>query len=300
MSRPLQPPSVRISAPAKLNLGLEVIGRRPDGYHDLVTIYQAIDLSDDLALTPSLNLSLTCDDPALANASNLALAALVRLHDRAEMGQGAHAHLEKRIPVAAGLGGASSDAAAALVAGRQLWQAAASEEALAEIALSLGSDVPFFLRGGTALATGRGECLERLPAPSNAWFVVVSPAVAITDKTATLYRALTPADFSDGSAVRRQAARLRAGERLEPSLLPNAFARALYALRPDLADLPATMRRHGAPTVALAGAGPSHYAVLDDPEVARRVARHLAAELGDRARVVAAAPVDEPPMPIPT
>ena len=290
---------VTIRAPAKLNLGLEVVGRRPDGYHDLVTIFQAVSVFDDVTLTPAPDLDVASDDPGLAGPDNLAFGALVALRTRLGTSQGASVRLTKRIPVAAGLGGASSDAAATLLGARRLWDAAVADEDLAELAAALGSDVPFFLRGGTVLATGRGERLEPLPPPA-VWFVVVTPAVALPRKTATLYAALTPADLSDGRDVRRQARRLRAGEPLAPDLLRNAFTRPLAALRPGLAELPTVMRRHGAPVVALSGAGPSHYAVVDDPEGAARLATTLAEVFGEAARVVACEPVANPPRPVAT
>ena len=286
---------VEVAAPAKLNLGLEVVGRRPDGFHDLVTIFQAVSLADRLTLAPAPEIRLLCEDSALRGPDNLALRALVRLREQMGTASGATLHLDKHIPVAAGLGGASSDAAAALLAARRLWGAPASEENLAELAAELGSDVPFFLRGGTALATGRGERLEPLPTPAGIWFVVVSPAVVVPRKTATLYAALTRDDFSDGARVKQQAARLRAGLPLAPDLLVNAFARPLSELRPELAELPNLMRAAGAPAVALSGAGPSHYALLDDADAARDVADRLAARLGARAALAVVTPLAEPP-----
>jgi len=265
-----------------------------------VTIFQTVALLDRLTLAPAPDLRLGCDDPALAGPDNLALRALARLRDRVGTTAGAHLRLEKNIPVAAGLGGASSDAAAALLAARRLWSALIADEELFELAAELGSDVPFFLRGGTALATGRGERLETLPAPAGLWFVIVSPAVAVPRKTATLYAALTQRDFSDGTRVERQAARLRADLPLAPELLVNAFARPLAALRPELEELPELMRAAGAPAVALSGAGPSHYAVLDDPEAARRLATRLSERLGPLAAVRVTTPWAEPPQPAAT
>jgi 4-diphosphocytidyl-2-C-methyl-D-erythritol kinase len=165
--------------------------------------------------------------------------------------------------------------------------------------MGLGSDVPFFLRGGTALATGRGERLEPLPTPGGVWFVVVSPNVTIPRKTATLYAALGPRDFSGGAATRELARRLREGKGLDPGLLVNAFGRALVEMRPEVAAVPAAMRRAGAPFVALTGAGPSHWTALPEPEAARAMAASLRDELGEAARVVVCEPVGKPPEPVP-
>jgi len=285
-----------VRAPAKLNLGLEVVGRRDDGYHEVVTILQTVAIFDDLTLAAQKTLTLTSIDAGLAETENLGLTALARLQAWCGETAGAAVHLSKGIPIAAGLGGASSDAAAALLGARHLWKLSVSDERLAELALTLGSDVPFFLTGGTALATGRGERLVPLPTLVGTWFVVVSPRVAIPRKTATLYGALSVSDFSEGEAVRAQAARLGGGAALEAGLLGNAFQRALYAMQPELADLPGLLRRYGATTTGLSGAGPSHYAVMSDRGSADRLAGAVAAALGDSARVMVAAPVDGPPV----
>ena len=289
---------VTIRTPAKLNLGLEVVGIRPDGYHDVVTILQAVSISDDLTLMSGGELRVSISEPALAIEDNLALTGLQRLRERIGVEAGAAVEIDKGIPVAAGLGGASSDAAAALLAARRLWNASVPDETLAELAGGLGSDVPFFLSGGTVLATGRGERLEALPSPARAWFVVVSPRVAIPRKTATLYAALRREDFSGGDRVRAQAERLRAGEPLDPSLFANAFVRPLYALKPELSRVADAMRRAGAPVVALSGAGPSHYAVVPDPATASTLARDVRRLLGETAIVFACEAVNKPPTPV--
>lgn len=300
MSAGAEERTVRIVAPAKLNLGLEIVGRRPDGFHDLVTIFQAIDRFDDLSLSGNVGGRLEGDRGDVPDEENLAIRALARLRVAAGIDAGARVAIGKRIPVASGLGGASSDAAAALVAARALWNLALPDRTLARIALTLGSDVPFFLRGGTALAEGRGERLEPLPSPAGARFVVVVPRIAIPRKTAALYAALRPADFTDGTTVRAQADRLRAGRSLDPELLVNAFARPLAAVSSDLATLPDRLRRLGAPHVALSGAGPAHYVVLEDAEEARRLARTIRGALAGSAEVFEAGPLPHPPIPIVT
>jgi 4-diphosphocytidyl-2-C-methyl-D-erythritol kinase len=279
-----------IDAPAKLNLGLEVIGRRDDGFHEIATIFLTINLYDRVTLSPSADLELSCDDVALAGEDNLALHALRLLRDETNHPGGAHIHLCKRIPAAAGLGGASSDAAAALLGGRELWQLDVSDARLHDLAVRLGSDVRFFLRGGCAIGRGRGDRLEPLPLSADLWFVVVMPDVRIPAKTASLYARLTPEDFSDGSLIAAQAARLRAGLVPDVMLLRNAFARPLYAMVPELAALPSIMRDADAGEVAISGAGPAHYAVMTDGAQAEGIATRLREQLGDRAQLFVARP----------
>jgi 4-diphosphocytidyl-2-C-methyl-D-erythritol kinase len=286
-----------IDAPAKLNLGLEVIGRRDDGFHEIATIFVTIDLCDRVTLSPSADLELSCDDDTLAGEDNLAFRALRLLRDETNHPGGARVDLCKRIPAAAGLGGASSDAAAALLAGRDLWQQDVSDARLHDLAARLGSDVPFFLRGGCAIGRGRGDLLEPLPLPAHAslWFVVVVPDVRIPAKTASLYARLGEDDFGDGSLIAAQAARLRSGLAPDVSLLGNAFARPLYAMVPELVALPDIMHEAGAESAAISGAGPAHYAVMTDKAQADRVATRLRERLGDRAQVFVASPAPARP-----
>ena len=160
------PFALTIPAPAKLNLGLEVVGRRADGYHDLATIFLTVSLFDEISVASEsgTSIGLECSGSNLPPQENLVWRAAEAMQEAAP-GRGALLKLEKRIPVAAGLGGASSDAAATLLALRELWQAPVTDEALAAMALELGSDVPFLLRGGCALGGGRGEELLGLPLP---------------------------------------------------------------------------------------------------------------------------------------
>jgi 4-diphosphocytidyl-2-C-methyl-D-erythritol kinase len=284
-----------IDAPAKLNLGLEVIGRRDDGFHEIATIFLTIDLYDRLTFSPANDLELSCDDAALVGEVNLALRALRLLRDEANHPGGARLHLCKRIPAAAGLGGASSDAAAALLGGRELWQQDVSDTDLHDLAARLGSDVPFFLRGGCAVGRGRGNLLQPLPLPADLRFVVAVPDVQIPVKTASLYARLSAEDFSDGSRIAAQATRVNAGLAPDPTLLGNAFARPLYAIAPELDALPDIMRDAGAAPVAISGAGPAHYAVLTGEAKAEQVAACVRERLGDHAQVFVARPAPSRP-----
>ena len=292
--------AVRIEAPAKLNLGLEVVGRRPDGYHEIVTVFQAISIHDSLELAPAPSITVTSTDPSLAGEENLIRTALRLLRQSTGTDQGAAVSLTKRIPIAAGLGGASTDAAAALLAARRLWGTTVNEAELRELARQVGSDVPFFLGAGTALGTGRGDEITVLAPLSDVWFVVVSPSIRIPRKTPALYAALQPSDFSDGSAVHRFAAMLADQLDAPSGLPPNAFARPLYALQPELAVLPTKLAAAGAMTIGLSGAGPSHFALFRDPDAATAAVARLRATLVNAAEVHLATPVGKPPAPVST
>ncbi|MGI9252798.1 MAG: 4-(cytidine 5'-diphospho)-2-C-methyl-D-erythritol kinase, partial [Thermomicrobiales bacterium] len=239
---------------------------------------------DTVTIEEAASLSFVSSDPTLQGTENLAWRAVEALQSAGGSAMPGLVTLDKAIPSAAGVGGASSDAAAALLAGRAFWQLPLSDDDLTALASALGSDVSFFLRGGTAYATGRGEMLEALPAPF-AWFVIVSPDIRLERKTARLYGALKPTDCSDGGAVREQMARLSAGKPLDPALLGNAFTRPLLEILPELNELRTLMSRHAGWSPALSGAGPTHYVVFDDPEAAARCGARLRAELGRAALV---------------
>lgn len=269
---------LRRRAFAKVNLGLEITGRRPDGYHELVTIFQTVDLADGLTIATAPPGTLTLEtDPALGGEQNLALRAARALAERSGTTRGAALTLTKGIPVAAGCGGGSSDAATVLVALRELWALPTTDAELAAIATRLGADVPFFLRGGTALATGIGERLTPLPSPAKTWFVLVTPRLNLpADKTRRLYGALTDADFSDGTRTLDQAARLRRGEPVDPALLANSFAAPLARLFPELDAWRRRLLAAGAPFVQPSGSGPTLYTIAPSEAAARAIARALA------------------------
>ena len=259
---------------AKVNLGLEILGRRTDGYHDLVTILQTIDLADRLTFIQAADLTFTSNDPKLvADPDNLVIRAARRLRDAAEVRTGATIELRKNIPIAAGLGGGSSDAAGTLLALDRLWGLGMSSSDQATLARKLGADVTFFLRGGTQLATGLGDELEPLPHLSAFIVVVVVPS-PYPDKTRRLYRAIRAEDWSDGRAVRALAECARAGQPIHDQPLPSAFDRVTRELFPELASVFAAVHRAGG-TPTLCGAGPTVISLHAERDEASRVTAAL-------------------------
>ena len=192
-----------LEAHAKLNLTLEVLGRRDDGYHETASIMQTLGLSDTVTLEPSEGLELSCSCAELEGAHNLALKAARLLRKESGTSLGAAITIEKRIPVAAGLGGGSADAAATLVGLNRMWKLGLSSDDLRCLASRLGSDVPFLVEGGTAIGLGRGERIRPLPAPDLPWFVLAFPKSNLPDKTASMYRALTPDRFTRGALTHK-------------------------------------------------------------------------------------------------
>ncbi|HEY3083091.1 MAG TPA: 4-(cytidine 5'-diphospho)-2-C-methyl-D-erythritol kinase [Chloroflexota bacterium] len=277
----MTPEGIRELAPAKVNLVLEVLGRRADGYHELATLFQTVGLCDELRFWPDDELTLEVDDPALAGEGNLVLKAARRLRGGAGVTAGARIRLAKRIPAAAGLGGGSSDAAATLRGLRRLWRLDLDDAALAEIASGLGADVPFLLRGGTAFAVGVGERLEPLPDLTPTWVLLYTPPYRVAEKTVRAYRALGPGDWSDGTAAAAAAAAVRSGRRPDLDRAPNAFERVADELFPGLAEHRARLSAAGAPWVRLSGAGPTLFTLT----ARRRTAEAMRKLLGSDAPV---------------
>lgn len=172
---------LRRLAPAKINLTLEVLGKRLDGYHEVRMLMAGVSLFDELAFRPAKGLSLTCDHPGLdCGPGNLVLRAARALQKAGRTEQGAQIHLKKRIPLAGGLAGGSTDAAATLLGLDQLWGTRLGLGALHKLAAGLGSDVPFCLESGWALATGRGEKLRRLSLRRKLHLVLANPGFAVS------------------------------------------------------------------------------------------------------------------------
>lgn len=259
-----------LSASAKVNLALEVLSRRSDGYHEIATVMQTVDLSDRLVLEDADDLAVDTSVPGVpTDERNLAYRAAAALRDAAKLSRGVRISLDKRIPVAAGLGGGSTDAAAVLAGLNRLWGLRWPAAQLEELAVGVGMDVPFFLRGGAALATGRGERLLPLGGAALA-LVLVNPRFPLS--TAEMYARVTPAMYSDGDRAREMAEALesrRAG-RVARSLY-NGLELAARAAHPQIGQMQAALVAAGALGAAMSGSGPTVFGVARSWEQARQI-----------------------------
>lgn len=273
------PAAVRLRACAKLNLSLEILGRRPDGYHELRSVLQTIALWDDLDVSVDAKRGVTIDIPAGWDVphgeSNLAVRAVRRYVEQSQ--RPVALRLLKRIPPAAGLGGGSSDAAAALRGCDLLNPAPYGSSWLQQRAAELGSDVPFFVRGGTQLAEGRGELLSSLPDAPVTWFVLVVPPITLAQKTATLYGQLDGRALSPGNHTRALCHALSGGHALKPELLCNAFDLVAERAFPDLARYRDALRARCGHAV-LCGAGPALFALAESDAAALSAVADLTAQ----------------------
>ncbi|HLI51557.1 MAG TPA: 4-(cytidine 5'-diphospho)-2-C-methyl-D-erythritol kinase [Thermomicrobiaceae bacterium] len=263
--RPVQP--MRVLAHAKLNLGLEVIGRRADGYHDIVTIYQSISLADEIVIYPADEFSYR-PIAGIEPDTDLVSRSLALLRSRWHVALRASVIVEKRIPLAAGLGGSSADGAAVLrtIAGLADISLGEVEAAGSE----LGSDVPFMIQGGTALGTGTGTTVDVIPTPVKASVVIVIPELDIPRKTATLYRSLREDAFSDGSSTLAQAERLRRGDPIDAQLIANPFITWLMQF-PAFAEARSRLEATSERPAHVSGAGPAIYTICRDWEEAKGI-----------------------------
>jgi len=284
---------------AKINLTLEVLGKRPDGFHELISVMQTVSLADSLSLTPADDLRLECDVPELASDDNLVLRAARLLR------RGGHFRLSKRIPAAGGMGGGSSDAALALRLLDAAYDLRLPASELLGAAAELGSDVPFFLYGGTALIEGRGERVTPLPDLPSRWAVLLNPGVPLS--TPAVFRELRPDEWSDGAATRDWLARsqpdapheptrrsgderagsARGGGRLHDSeqervgagnglpALVNSLEGPALRLEPAIGRCRKALVDAGATEVLLSGSGPTVFGLTEGEAQANAIARQV-------------------------
>jgi len=268
--------AVQVAAYAKVNLSLEVLGKRADGFHEVRSVMQSISLADELVMEDASRLTVECELPELAGEGNLVMAAAQALRDRMPKRCGAKITLRKGIPVASGLGGASSDAAAALIGLARLWGLALPGGDVAAIAASLGSDVPFFLIGGTAMVRGRGELVEPLPDAQPLWLALLVPGHTLAAKTAALYQRLSAGAWSSGEQTDCLAEAISGQRKLYDGLLSNAFETVAGDVFPAIAAYQEALQDAGASAVHLSGAGPALFSLFDSEASAASVARRVA------------------------
>lgn len=262
--------TLTLLAPAKINYLLDIIGKRPDGYHDLRMIMQRVNLCDEIALTltdtPVINV--TCNSKGAPDGpGNIAWKAARALLDRAESGNGVNIEIIKNIPVAAGLGGGSSDAASVLMGMNELLQLGLSDQELMETGCKLGADVPFFIFKKTALAEGVGEKLTLLPEMPKCWILLVNPGVHVS--TAWVYRSL---QLTSRGELNRLPEFFDSIEHVV-SILSNDLETVTIPAFPVIADIKSRLMNLGAVGSMMSGSGPTVFGVFksfDAAEAARR------------------------------
>lgn len=281
--------SLPILSFAKVNLSLRILGKRPDNYHEIQTVLQTVSLHDRLSLvkTSGGKIVFSCDDPAIpVDGSNLVVMAAEAIREKFRVASSCEIHLAKRLPVQAGLGGGSSNAAATLRALTRLWNLPATTPDLLELATTLGADVPFFIEGGCALATGIGTDLTPLPDLPQLQVLIVAPPVTVSTKTA--YQALkAPALTTSDSVFRLAISRTQAifSDSKQWGLcdhLENDFERVIFDIEPEIRRVKEALIQAGARCALLAGSGSSVFGIFDSNEVLKNAAQALQQESGWR------------------
>lgn len=259
--------SFKLPSFAKVNLFLRVLGKRTDGFHEICTIFQTVSLCDYLTFSNHKKITLTCDDGSIPTGeSNLIVKAAKMLRENLAIKKGAKIHLEKHIPAPGGLGGGSSNAAVALLGLIKLWGVEIDFENLCEIGKTLGSDVPFFFYGGTAVGTGRGTEIFSLEDFRKNYILIVTPKVDVP--TAAAFAHLNASDLTNkGSKSILQICRDEVNSLyLRQSALKNDFERVIFEIEPEVARVKENLFAGGAKRALLSGSGASVFGIFETSE----------------------------------
>lgn len=261
-----------VKAPAKINLTLDVLYKRPDNYHEVEMVMTTVDLADRISLESREDgtIEIISTDNFVPNDHrNFAYQAARLIKDTYGIGQGVSITIEKEIPIAAGLAGGSSDAAATLKGLNELWNLGLSIDELAELGAKIGSDVSFCVYGGTALATGRGEKIQELPAPPNCWVVLAKPKIGVS--TAEVYGGLKVEGLEHPNTKQMIRAIEMENYELLCSSLGNVLETVTFKLHPEVVMLKEQMKRFGADATLMSGSGPTVFGLVDSEARVSRI-----------------------------
>jgi 4-diphosphocytidyl-2-C-methyl-D-erythritol kinase len=269
--------TIRVKSYAKINWALDVLFKRQDGYHELRTIYQTVSLHDNLIISKTDGaIEIVCDDARVpCDETNLVHKAAMKLRQAAGIKIGARIEIEKHIPVAAGMGGGSSNAAATLLGLEKLWQVTIDENEKFNIAASLGSDVPLFLTGGTLLGIGRGEEVYPLEEVDCTNLLLVNPGIAVS--TATAYSSLQRLTMEASPRKIPFAFFAAKGIRELPLVARNDFEEVVLVTHPEIAEVKERLQRLGAKLALMSGSGSTVFAVFDNLKTSERAQHKMRA-----------------------
>ena len=259
-------------APAKINLSLDVLHKRPDGYHEVEMVMTTIDLADRVELSTRKDgvIHIVSHNRFVPDDNrNLAYQAAQILKEKYSITDGVSISITKTIPVAAGLAGGSSDAAATLRGLNKLWNLGLSLDELAEIGAQIGSDVSFCVYGGTALATGRGEIIKPIPAPPHCWVVLAKPTIGVS--TSEIYGNLDVEKVNHPDVAGMVQAIQNEDYEQVTSLLGNALESVTLKLYPEVAHIKDQMKKFGADAVLMSGSGPTVFGLVQHDSRMHRI-----------------------------
>lgn len=261
-----------VKAPAKINLTLDVLYKRPDNYHEVEMIMTTVDLADRIGLESRADgqIKIISTDRFVPNDErNFAYQAAKLLKDTYGITEGVSIKIDKEIPIAAGLAGGSSDAAATLRGLNEMWNLNLTMDELAEHGAKIGSDVSFCIYGGTALATGRGEKIKELPAPPTCWVVLAKPKIGVS--TADVYGGLKLEGIEHPNTKQMIEAIEKQDYELVCKSLGNVLETVTFKLYPEVVTIKEQMQRFGADAVLMSGSGPTVFGLVDSETRATRI-----------------------------
>lgn len=261
-----------VKAPAKINLTLDVLYKRPDNYHEVEMIMTTVDLSDRIGLESREDgiIEIFSADRFVPNDQrNFAFQAAQLLKDTYGIKEGVSISIEKEIPIAAGLAGGSSDAAATLKGLNELWNLGLTIDELAELGSKIGSDVPFCVYGGTALATGRGEKIKEIPAPPACWVVLAKPKIGVS--TAEVYGGLKVDEIEHPNTQKMIEAIETGDYELLCQSVGNVLESVTFKLHPEVVMIKEQMKRFGVDAVLMSGSGPTVFGLVENEARVSRV-----------------------------
>jgi 4-diphosphocytidyl-2-C-methyl-D-erythritol kinase len=265
-----------VVAPAKLNLTLEVLGKREDGYHEIKSVVQTVNFCDTLKFSAQDTVDIKCNLPEWSPRVSLVSKAVDLLKNATGTTGGCLIEINKRIPVSSGLGGDSSDAVAVLRGLNLLWGLKLSLPDLLKMAANLGSDLPLFLYGGTVLAEGRGEKITPVQPMPHMSVILLFPRFAeVEGKTRRMYSRLRTGDYTQGEITRNFLNNLESSEKSPLHGLYNVFDKVGMNFFPNLRDYKAKFAETGAKEIHLAGAGPALFALVQDEVEANKIYKSL-------------------------
>jgi 4-diphosphocytidyl-2-C-methyl-D-erythritol kinase len=265
-----------LPARAKINLTLDVLGKRPDGYHQVEMVMQTVSLADTITLEKTTEeILVSCTHPEVPlNEGNLAFRAAMLLKQAVSYNGGVTIHIDKQIPIAAGLAGGSSNAATVLIGLNSLWDLKLSREHLMQIGSALGSDIPFCIMGGTALATGRGEKITSLKAAPELTLVLIKPNYGVA--TAQVYGNFRQEQVANRPATQAMLKAIEAGDsEAIVRLTANVLEAVTLKMHPEIGEIKARLAQAGAKGVLMSGSGPTVFGFVEHEEKGIEVAAQL-------------------------
>lgn len=260
---------------AKINLSLELLNKRNDGFHNILSIMQTVSLYDDISVRLSDNITINTNIESLKANDNLIYIAAKKMQDRFNIDQGAHIELIKNIPLSSGLGGGSSNAATAILLLKKLWKIECTNKVLLDFASELGSDVPFFLTGGTVLVSGKGDNIEKLPDIPETIFLLIIDEEITQNKTALMYSHIRLRDFTPGVETDNLKNQILMGSNIANTDLFNGFDSIATEYTPYVNMVFSHLADLEIDGFHVSGSGPTVFIIMDNIEEAKDLKKYL-------------------------